>query len=173
MDGTGFTGVALTGSAAADTLDVSGVTLTNIALIDAGAGNDTVTGSAGADVLLATAGKDSLTGGGGADTFRFNALGDSRTGLLWDSITDFAGGEDKIDLSRIDAVLTSPGDQAFTFIGTGGFGKIAGQLRYDNGTTDYTRVLGDVNGDGIADFEIRLDWIGANPHILSAADFIL
>ncbi|KPF90064.1 hypothetical protein IP81_15955 [Novosphingobium sp. AAP83] len=173
VNGAGFDRVTLIGSTAADTLDLSGVTLTDVALIDAGAGNDTVIGSAGADVLLATAGKDSLTGGGGADTFRFNATGDSRTGLAWDSITDFMGGEDKIDLSRIDAVSRSPGDQAFTFIGTGGFSKTAGELRYDNGTTDYTRILGDVNGDGIADFEIRLDWIGANPHILSAADFIL
>ena len=169
----GFAGVRIAGTSASQSLDLSGVSFTGIEAIDAGAGNDTVIGSAGADVLFASAGKDSLTGGDGADTFRFNALGDSRTGLAWDSITDFAGGEDRIDLSRIDAVSTSLGDQAFTFIGTGGFNKIAGELRYDNNTTDYTRVLGDVNGDGKADFEIRLDWIAATQHILSAADFIL
>ena len=61
---------------------------------------------------------------------------------------------DRIDLSAIDA-KTSPGNQAFTFIGTAVFSNVKGQLRVEQaGTT--VKITGDVNGDAIADFEIDL-----------------
>lgn len=43
----------------------------NIASIDAGLGNDTVTGSIGNDVIIGGAGSDILIGGNGNDTYRF------------------------------------------------------------------------------------------------------
>ncbi|SOC07993.1 M10 family metallopeptidase [Rhodobacter maris] len=67
--------------------------------IDAGAGNDHVSGGAGDDRLTGGAGNDTLTGGTGADTFLFSA------GFGTDEITDFSS-DDRIDLSQISA-LTS------------------------------------------------------------------
>ena len=55
-------------------------------------GADTLSGGAGDDKLLGNAGDDVLTGGRGTDTFVFN------TGGGVDSITDFEGGTDKIQL---------------------------------------------------------------------------
>jgi hypothetical protein len=59
---------------------------------------------------------------------------------------------DKIDVSGIDADMTQVGDQNFkTFIGDQAFGHHVGELRFGQ------RLLqGDINGDGIADFEIKL-----------------
>jgi|GEM_PF-914767 len=59
----------LSGSVNNDTIDLSNTELVNIALIDAGAGNDVVTGSAGNDTIVGGTGYDTLAGGLGNDTF--------------------------------------------------------------------------------------------------------
>ena len=60
------------------------------------------------------------------------------------------------------------GNQAFSFIGTALYSGVAGQLRYAFDGTD-TTLGGDVNGDGVSDFRIRLTGgIG-----LVAGDFVL
>ncbi len=62
-------------------------------LFNGGLGNDTIDGSAG---------RDTLTGGVGADVFRFSNTNDSLfTGSMYDRITDFEAGVDKIDLSGL------------------------------------------------------------------------
>ena len=58
-----------------------------------GIGNDTLYGDAGDDMLFGGVGTNTLTGGSGFDTFVYNA---SQTGH--DTITDFAVGEDVIQL---------------------------------------------------------------------------
>ena len=81
---------------------------------------------------------------------------------------DFGTGTDKISLSAIDANVNLAGDQAFTWIGTGNFTGVAGQLRYYQSGGD-TFVVGDVNGDGQADFAIQIDpllTLGATQFIL-------
>ncbi|TND03514.1 MAG: hypothetical protein FD118_1333 [Rhodocyclaceae bacterium] len=60
----------LAGTGSSDTLDFSATELVGIAMIDAGAGNDTVTGSAGNDIIVGGAGTDNLRGGQGNDTYR-------------------------------------------------------------------------------------------------------
>jgi len=55
-----------------DTIDLSGTELLNIASIDGGVGNDTLTGSAGNDTIIGGAGSDVLVGGAGDDTFLVN-----------------------------------------------------------------------------------------------------
>jgi Ca2+-binding RTX toxin-like protein len=161
------------GVAGADTLrgGLSGDTL------DGGADNDKLYGEAGDDFLLGGDGNDYLYGGAGADTqtggagkdfFVLQALSDSGVGAgVRDVITDFDA-TDQIDLRPIDANTGVAADQAFSFIGTGAFTSVAGQLRYEFDGVD-THVFGDVNGDGAADFEVLIN--GA--HTLTAARFLL
>lgn len=53
-----------------DTLDFSATELVGIAMIDGGAGNDTITGSAGNDIIVGGSGTDRLAGGAGNDIYR-------------------------------------------------------------------------------------------------------
>ncbi len=86
-----------------------------------------------------------------------------------DVIHDFSHAEaDKIRLDLVDANTTLGGTQDFAFIGTAAFTNVAGQLRYEQ-ISGNTYVSGDTNGDGIADFMIRLDGL----HTLGGGDFIL
>ena len=137
------------------------------------AGNDRLEGGDGTDLLIGGAGRDILAGGAGGDRFDFDAAGDSMVGS-GDQILDFGVG-DRIDLSTIDAKSGTKKNDAFQFIGNAAFTGAAGQLRYEvvdlAGTADdYTRILGDVNGDKVADFEIIL--VG-NTGPLHATDFTL
>jgi hypothetical protein len=88
---------------------------------------------------------------------------ESAVGAGRDVITDFVSGEDKINVSYMDAAAGVSGNQAFTFIGGAAFSGLAGELRFAGGI-----VSGDVNGDGKADFEI-----GVAVPALIAADFVL
>lgn len=133
----------------------------------AAGGDDSVDGGDGADLIVGGGGADTMTGGLGADTFRIGYY-ESGTGSAADRITDFEIGTDVIDLAGWDADINVGGDQAFTFVGTDSFTLTAGELRYyDDGTDTY--IQGDIGGDGIADFEIRLDGL----HALSGPDFVL
>ncbi len=136
--------------------------------ISGDAGDDVVYGEDGDDDLAGGTGIDLLGGGIGADDFIF-ASGDSGNTLgTADRIIDFSSAQgDRIDLSAIDAV-TGGSDDAFTFIGDSAFGNVAGQLRAET-ISGTTYVMGDVDGDGIADFVIKLD--GTVP--LSGGDFLL
>ena len=125
--------------------------------------NDTLSGTQWANVITGGGGADTLSGRGGADTFVFTALTDS-TVAASDTILDFEHGVDKIDLSQIDAISTTAGEQSFQFIDTNVFTRHAGELNYMNGV-----VSGDVDGDGLADFRIVI----GNKSPLSAVDFVL
>jgi serralysin len=128
------------------------------------ADNDYLDGGAGMDTLRGDRGKDSLFGGIEADIFDFNSVKDSVTGANRDVIRDFERGVDKIDLGDIDAKTNKGGDQKFKFIGDDKFSKSAGELRFKNEI-----LQGDVNGDGKADFEIKVKGVAA----LDAGDFVL
>ena len=131
-----------------------------------GRGADTLFGGKGADVLIGGAGFDVLTGDGGADRFVFEVEADSPVSGR-DAITDFSHAQgDLIDLSAIDAVAGGS-DEAFTFVNalTGS----AGQLVVQTVAADSYRVLGDTNGDGVADFGIDVHSVLA----LTASDFVL
>ena len=137
------------------------------------AGDDRLEGGDGTDLLIGGAGRDILVGGAGADRFDLDAASDSAVGS-GDQILDFGAG-DRIDLSTIDARTGTKKNDAFQFIGTAAFTGAAGQLRYEivdvEGTAgDYTKILGDLNGDRVADFEIIL--LGSTGS-LQSADFVL
>jgi serralysin len=133
-----------------------------------GAGADTLTGGAGNDLVYGGGGADQLTGGAGSDTFRFQQASDS-TAAATDKILDFLSGTDRIDLSRIDAISGTEGNDTFTFIGGGAFTNVAGQLRATNVSGNSWRVEGDVNGDGTADLVIDVTLASDQP--LVATDF--
>jgi len=127
-------------------------------------GNDRIDGGIGNDRVDGGGGRDILTGGAGRDNFVFTKVLDS-TVYERDVIRDFKRGVDKIDLSRMDADQDgTPGNQTFKFIGSHAFSAHDGELRFASGN-----LYGDVNGDAIADFAIRVH--GA--HTLSARDFYL
>jgi uncharacterized protein len=142
-----------------------------------GAGNDLLLGGAGDDILYGDDGIDQLRGGegvdlmfggAGADRFEFDNGEAGATLGTADWIFDFAAVQgDRIDLSQIDAI-TGGIDDAFTFLGSAAFSNTAGELRVET-FGDRAFVMGDVDGDGVADFYIRVE--GAVP--LTGSDFIL
>lgn len=140
-----------------------------------GLGNDRLNGGDGDDLLIGGWGKDVLTGGAGKDVFRFESTLDSLALLQRDVITDFRSGEDKIDLSAIDANISlfARGDQAFTLLTTPGARFTgAAQLRFSYQMIDgkeYTIVEGNTDALALADFSIAL----LGHHSLTANDFYL
>jgi Ca2+-binding RTX toxin-like protein len=152
-----------TDGAGANGGNVENLTLTGIANINA-------TGNNLANFITGNTGTNMLTGGLGRDTFDFNSLADSKVGALRDIITDFVSATDKIDLRTIDANSTVALDQAFTFLTVkdAAFTHVAGELRYITSGAN-TIVEGDVNGNGVADFQIQL----TGNLTLLGTDFIL
>ncbi len=73
-----------------------------------------------------------------------------------------------LKLSAMDANVNLAGDQKFVFVGAEAFTHVAGQLHYvqEGGATF---VEGDTNGDGLADFSLRL----TGTISLVAGDFVL
>ncbi|MEO8243097.1 MAG: calcium-binding protein [bacterium] len=120
-------------------------------------GNDQIFGGAGSDWLRGGTGDDILKGGAGADHFGFG----NRSGH--DIIRGFMVGVDTIDLNAIDADSLTLGNQSFNFIGDQSLSQ-AGDLRYHGGV-----VSGDTDGDGLADFSIRI----SNHAALTQFDFLL
>ncbi|WP_165843969.1 right-handed parallel beta-helix repeat-containing protein [Phenylobacterium kunshanense] len=129
--------------------------------------NDTLIGGDGKDYLSGSRGDDLLVGGAGADTFNFAADYASVGGT--DVVQDFSHADgDILRLSSMDANTTTTANEAFTFIGTSSFRGAAGEVRY--AVVDGNAIVqGDVNGDGVADFSIKLIGVGT----LVAGDFAL
>ena len=135
-----------------------------------GTGDDVLVGGAGDDILVGGPGSDTLSGGTGADRFVFRPGDLDADPAKSDRITDFSRDDgDRIDLSAFDADPTTSKRDAFTFVGTAGFSKRAGELRIDTSGA-YQVILGDLNGDGVADFTINLSKSAPG---LMASDFVL
>ena len=136
------------------------------------AGDDMLFGEAGADAFYGGLGADIMTGGddaGRRDRYiYFNAaesgVGDGQR----DVITDYVAGEDRIELSRIDADLTQGFKQRFDFIGDDPFSGTGGELRFEQ-IGGNTIVQADRDGDGVADFEIEL----TGTMTLTDSDFLI
>ncbi|MDA7424655.1 calcium-binding protein [Thalassococcus lentus] len=132
------------------------------------AGNDSISADAGDDTLFGGAGSDTLTGGTGSDRYFYSDTSQSAAGSSVDTIVDFEVGTDTIVLAGIDADTTAGGNQRFDFIGTAAFSGTAGELRIEAGVGT-TTILGDTNGDSVADLQINL--FGSLS--VTAGDFIL
>lgn len=139
-------------------------------------GNDQINGNAGDDVLIGNTGVDTLVGGAGSDTFVYTAIADSRAGVSErDFINGFTHGQDRIDLSAIDAnTLTAGEEDPFVFIGSAAFSGTglasAGQLRTQGlGGANAVILEADHNGDGVADLQIFVNLTT----FMTGTDFIL
>lgn len=133
-----------------------------------GTGNDVIRGGTGANVIYGNAGYDRLYANSdvtltdnAVDTFVFSTASDSTATSSRDIIYGFTSGQDKIQLSGMDANTAVAGDQAFT------------HASHTNGlwiTADANGWIlnGDVNGNGLADFQIQLWGVTA----MSWADII-
>ena len=150
-----------------------------------GTGDDRLLGGQGNDRLYGQSGQDTLTGGTGTDVmyagadrnrdvFVFASKSESIVGEGRDVIYEFKPRTsakdtkgDVLDLRGIDAntSIESTGDQVFRFNGTT---ERANSVWYAAGQ-DGVIVRGDVNGDAVADFEIRL----LNVNALTADAFLL
>jgi Ca2+-binding RTX toxin-like protein len=130
---------------------------------------DVFVGNVGANLFEGGLGSDRFTGGDGADRFLYASSSDSAVGSNRESITDFTVGQDKIDLSKMDADDAQVGNQTFTFLTAVEAAFTArGQLRYRYGGPALTLVEGNVTGDLLPDFQIAL----FRRLALSAADFV-
>jgi Ca2+-binding RTX toxin-like protein len=121
--------------------------------LEGDAGADRLNGGAGRDVLLGGAGADTMTGGLGADHFVLTDAASARGDVL----QDFGNGQDKIDLSAFMSDAT--------FLGNGDFTGTGAELRYLRASG---RLVGDVDGDGVADWTVTL----TNKAELSGDDFL-
>ena len=145
--------------------------------INAGMGNDTVSGGrandflvggAGNDTLAGRGGNDSLIGGGGQDTFVFDAALDAAANL--DSILDFTPADDTIQLSgAVFAGLPEGSLAVGAFARSDDPATADHRVIYDQGTG---RVSFDADG-GSRDNAVAFVTLNSKPADLSAADFIV
>lgn len=144
-----------------------------------GKGNDTLAGDDGDDMLKGGGGSDRIAGGvgldkmwgqGGSDRFVFSEAAHAGTESRPDVIKDFQSGADRIHLKAIDANSEADGNQSFDFVGAADFSGTAGELRvWIVGNGAKTMVAGDLDGDGNADFVLKV----VGEHALTASDFVL
>lgn len=176
-------GGTISGTDGDDVFSASGWIVT----LDGEGGDDRLTGADGSsEIFIGGLGTDHMSSGpknyddpwlgqlSGRDTFVFRDVVETAVGADRDVIDWFA--DDWIDLRQIDANTGRTGNQAFTFI-SGEFTGTAGELRVEfvpgaDRDTQYNLVSGDVDGDGLADFEIEVH-MQVTTHTLSANEFLL
>lgn len=122
--------------------------------------NDAVSGTTAANYFQIGAGNHTVTGLDGTDRFVFLRTVATQGGDAVTEITDFepTAGE-KIDLSAIDAIAVTLGNDAFSFIGTAPFNGTPGQLRWeDQGPARL--IQGNVTNDTATDFTVIVTTAG-------------
>jgi Ca2+-binding RTX toxin-like protein len=171
------------GTATGDQIDAD--TLTGIENATGGEGNDSITGSAAANVLRGGSGSDLIAGGAGNDTlagefgadrlnggngddvFLFEALFVSTPDAA-DTIEDFRPGRDVIDLSAIDP---DPGvNNQFIFAGADFLPEGVASVRVFQDVPNNQTIVEARDTDGTA-VDIRIILTGLLT--LTAADFVL
>jgi Ca2+-binding RTX toxin-like protein len=120
-------------------------------------GSDYLYGGNGNDLMRPGTGKDFLYGGAGADQFTFYSVADAGIAATVDVIYDLQRGQDRLAFASF----------VTHFAGTGSLSGRPGELRF-NTVGAGGSLIGDVDGDRVPDFSIRIE----NVYALSAADFL-
>lgn len=120
-------------------------------------GSDYLYGGNGNDLLRPGTGKDFLYGGAGADQFTFYSVADAGIAATVDVIYDFQRGQDRLAFASF----------VTHFAGTGSLSGRPGEMRFNTVGTGGS-LIGDIDGDRVPDFSIRLE----NIYTLGAADFL-
>ena len=152
VDASGFSGISILSSSAANNFDLSATTLTGITAIDLGSGNDTLIGSGGSDTIIGGQGNDSLYGGNGDDLFRVGTsagtdiydggVGDDRIETTANNVSLTVTGANLIDIETISAGSFT----GLTLLGT----SAANALNFSTMTlTGVTRINGGSGNDTI------------------------
>lgn len=139
-------------------------------LLSGGRGGDSLSGGNGADTLVGGLGADTLAGGAGVDRFVYGATAESGAAQR-DVIVDFTKGQDRIDLSAIDAnAVGGTANDAFTLLTTLGATFTApGQVRFVQ-VAGTTQVEANTDADATtAEMVIALSGL----FTLVGADFVL
>lgn len=113
-------------------------------------GKDTVNTGAGTDIVTGTQGADSITLGAGTDTIMYTALNQSNAANT-DTVTDFASGTDRLDISGLGATAVAAGglNQATFALAQGaltGGGVVSAVYQQDANT-----LWVDMDGNGTLD----------------------
>lgn len=129
-------------------------------------GNDRLFGDDGDDFLEGGAGVDRLSGGAGADVFELAPPRDADNTQVFtdpdrDIILDYQQGTDHLS---VDQWLGNE----FSFLGSARFTGAGDEVRFQQ-VGSATIVFGDVDGDRVADFSVRIEGSVA----LTSADFVL
>ena len=125
-------------------------------------GNDTINGRAGDDVIRGGGGRDTITLGSGHDTVVYAAVTDSPFTSNWDLITDFARGDDRIDLSAFLGAAD---------LSWGGLTATANGVWYSRSGTTVSIFIDTDNA--LATPEMRIDLQNmSTTTVLDASDFI-
>lgn len=146
------------GGATLKTAVAHGIILDDDTIIS-GPGDETLTGTGGADLFLLGGGVDTVVALGGLDGFRFlaAAIGPAASHAI--TLSDFSrGAGERLDLAPIDAIAATLGDDAFSFIGTAAF-TAAGQLRWEQDGA-FRRIEGSVDADATAEFTLLVAGTG-------------
>ncbi len=169
--------VRLLGDGSANSLNFTGITLVGTNLqIDAGAGNDSVTGSGSSDQILGGTGNDWLNGAGGSDTYEVSGISTSAFGG-YDTYVDSGSGVGEIDRIVVAGGSTTVDIGLTSFSGTSGIEEINA-----TGATGQVRLLGDSNantfnftGITLVGTNLQIDTGNGNDTVIgsSAADNIL
>jgi hypothetical protein len=152
--------VAVTGTAQADTINVS--SLSRGVTIDGGALNDTITGTAFADRIIGGAGNDTISGGAGVDTIVYSAA----LGNGVDTVTGFVAGVggDVLNVAAISPAITAVADVAGAIGATAAAAAAAapvdlsGSIHFiDSAVGNLAALQALVTDDGAAAGEWQLD----------------
>lgn len=130
-----------------------------------GGGHDQINGGAGNDRLYGGSGADTMAGSAGSDYYIYFSTAESVSTAR--DLIYFQEDFDRLYVSPIDARTDVSGNQAFSFIGAGGF-SASGQVRYQFYGDD-TLIQFNTDRDATAEMEIRI----AGRHYMIASDFVL